>query len=101
MKIATRKDWTVKRMPKQRAQVLLARTFSPEEMHLIKRGFIPEAMEQKWFIFFERNRLHIHRSWTGYCIYIAHFKQEPGGYVVSRAEVSRDPNQYRRDRRCL
>jgi hypothetical protein len=51
-------------------------------------------MEQKWFIFFERNRLYVHRSWTGYCIYIAHFKKNPGGYVLSGAEVNRDPKQY-------
>jgi len=81
-------------MPRQRAQLLLDRSFSTEEMDRIRRGFIPEAMEQKWFIFFERNRLYVHRSWTGYCIYIAHFKKNPGGYVLSGAEVNRDPKQY-------
>jgi hypothetical protein len=94
MKTATRKDWNVKRMPKLRAQFLLDRTFATEEMDRIKRGFIPEVMEQKWFIFFERHRLYVHRSWTGFCIYIAHFKENPSGYTILRVEVNRDPKQY-------
>jgi hypothetical protein len=94
MKTATRKDWEVKPMPRQRAQLIYDRAFSAQEMELIKRGFVPQAMEQKWFIFFERNRLYVHRSWTGYCIYIAQFKKESNGYAIARAEVNRDGRQY-------
>ena len=94
MKFATRKDWTILPMPKQRAQLILDRTFSFPEMERIKRGFIPQAMEQKWFIFFERNRLHIHRSWTGFCIYRVQFGRKNSSYVISRAESNRDPKQY-------
>ncbi len=94
MKIATRKDWSIKRMPKQRARLVLDRMFSPEEMGLIKRGLIPEAPAQKWFIFFERNRLHVHRSWTGVCVYVVQFEKQSCGYVISRVEVNRHPKQW-------
>src|ERR1035438_1614173 len=94
MKIATRKDWTIKRMAKQRAQLAVDRTFSLEEIELIKRGFIPTQMEQKWFIFFERNRLYVHRSWTGFCIYMVQFEVKSNGYHISRAEVNQDAEQY-------
>jgi 8-oxo-dGTP pyrophosphatase MutT (NUDIX family) len=59
LKTATRKDWKVKRLPARRTKLLIDRTFSSAEMDLVKRGFIPKEMEQKWFIFFERNRLYI------------------------------------------
>jgi len=94
MNIATRKDWSIKRMPKQRAQLVLDRTFSPEEMGLIRRGFIPEAPAQKWFIFFERNRLHVHRSWTGVCVYVVQFEKQSCGCVISHVEANRHPEQW-------
>jgi hypothetical protein len=94
MKTATRKDWEIKRMPKQRTELVLDRTFSPGEMDLIKRGFIPKAMEQKWFIFFERNRLHVHRSWTGVCVYVVQFEKKACDYVISRVEANRHPKQW-------
>jgi hypothetical protein len=94
MKTATRKDWRIVPMPKRRAQLAIDRTFSREEMNLIKRGFIPQQMEQKWFIFFERNRLYVHRSWTGFCIYMVKCEKKSNGYLISRAEVNRDAEQY-------
>lgn len=55
--------------------------FNAEEMARIKRGFIPEAMEDKWLIDFSRNRLRFHRSWTGFCVYVAHFKPRQDNFV--------------------
>ena len=41
-------------------------------MDLIKKGVIPKAMEDKWFIYYDtsENKLYLHRSWTGFLMYV-------------------------------
>ena len=81
-------------LPKLRSLIRTEQEFNAEEMARIKRGFIPEAMEDKWFIYFSRNRLRFHRSWTGFCVYVAHFKPRQDNFVLSLIEANRDAEQY-------
>lgn len=94
MKKATSKDWKTKPLPKKRSLIPADRQFTSGEMDRIKRGFIPMAMEEKWFVFFKRNRLYFHRSWTGYCVFVAHFKRRQDGYVLHLIEANRNRRQY-------
>ena len=94
MKKATSKDWKIKPLPKKRSLIPADRHFTLAEMNRIKRGVIPLEMEEKWFIFFKRNRLYFHRSWTGYCVFVAHFKRRQGGYVLHLIEANRNARQY-------
>lgn len=57
-------------------------------------GLIPEQMEEKWFIYWQDNKLYFHRSWVGYCIYVVHFLAESDSYRMIAADVNRDPKQY-------
>jgi hypothetical protein len=92
---ATRQAWpNLKPLPAQRAHLSLQRAFTQPEYERICSGFIPEAMEDKWFIFTEDGTLYIHRSWTGYCIYQLTLTKGDTTYVVSEALVNRDENQY-------
>ncbi len=89
-------DWQTKPMPAQKITVELGRMFSAEEMATIRRGLVPQQMEDKWFIYWQDNRLFFHRSWTGFCIYSVHFAIKDGGAgQMVAAEVNRDPEQYR------
>ena len=90
-RIADRSDWEIKSMPKKRAAFVLDRTFTAQQMAALRRGNIPQAMEDKWFWFMEGNTLYAHRSWTGYCIYRIDFKPD-NKHVVT---VNRDPEQYK------
>ncbi len=56
----------------------------------LRRGNIPQAMEDKWFWYMEGSTLWAHRSWTGYCIYRIDMKED-GRHAVT---VNRDPEQY-------
>ena len=94
MKIATSKDWKTKLLPKKRSLIPADRQFTLAEINRIKRGFIPMAMEEKWFVFFKRNRLYFHRSWTGYCVFVAHFKRRQDGFVLHLIEANRNRRQY-------
>ena len=50
--------------------------FSEGQYEILKKGLIPEEMEDKWFIYFENNWLYFHRSWTGYGIFKAEIIEE-------------------------
>lgn len=89
--IAHRDDWKTEPMPKKCESFVLNRSFSDEEMEILRHGNIPQAMEDKWFWYMEGFTLWAHRSWTGYCIYQIEFKED-GNHVVT---VNRNPDQYR------
>ena len=90
----TRNDWKLKPMPKKHVRIPLERSFTSEEMDKIKLGFKPDSMDDHWFLYFEKGRLYCHRSWTGFCIFIAHFKRKQGRNVLHQIEVNRNPKQY-------
>ncbi len=90
-RIAKRGDWKTKPMPKKHAVFTFRRAFSSEEMDNLRRGNIPQAMEDKWFWYMEGDTLWAYRSWTGHCIYRIDFKED-NEHVVT---VNRDPRQYK------
>jgi len=90
--IANRSSWKNLPLPSQRKKLNIERTFSEEEYNRLSKGFIPEVMEDKWFIFMENNILYFHRSWTGVCIYEVHFDNK---LATKEAWVNRDNEQYK------
>lgn len=85
-------DWNSLRAMSERHAVLHpTMQFSGEEMAKIRRGFYPTVMEQKWFIYFTRTRLRLHRSWTGILYFDVGFAFEAdGGATVTDVVVSRE-----------
>ena len=81
-------------IPAKHIIVPLDRLFSKDEAALLKLGFLPQEMQDKWFIYFEKDVLHFHRSWTGYCIYQVSLAQEHDALRMTQALVNRDPEQY-------
>ncbi|MGF1761217.1 hypothetical protein L4D76_25500 [Photobacterium sagamiensis] len=94
MKTAKPMDWKIETLPSKQTTIPLDRTFPPQEMEQIRRGLVPEQMEDKWFIYWKDGTLFFHRSWTGFCIYVVHFAAEDGSCRMIKAEVNRDPAQY-------
>src|ERR1700679_1045445 len=95
MDVATRSSWKTLSPPKSCEPLLFEGTFSDGEYQLIRKGVIPKAMEDKWFIFLENDSLHFHRSWTGAEIYCIRLQQAGEVWRVSDSWVNRDPEQYR------
>jgi hypothetical protein len=91
---ATRDSWQTKPMPEQRARLSLEHRYTPEEFEAIGRGFVPENMDDKWFIYLEQDWLYLHRSWTGLCIFQARFERAGNGHRIAEAWVNRDSEQY-------
>jgi hypothetical protein len=92
---ATRQSWPHPQpLPAQRSQLSLQRAFTEQEYERICLGFIPERMEDKWFMFVEDDTLYIHRSWTGFCIYQVRFIKADTHYIIEDVFANRDADQY-------
>lgn len=87
-KIATKDSWKTFDMPEDKVILSINQKYSKEEYNKIKQGFIPEVMEEKWFIYFKEQKLYIHRSWTGYCIYQINFSKEDENIIITKGYLN-------------
>ncbi len=92
---ATIESWKTHPTPARRQDLGYSGTFTVNEAEALKRGFIPQEMEDKWFICFHDGWLLFYRSWTGYGIYGLRLNATPEGIHVIESWVNRDPEQYR------
>ena len=76
MKKAQKHDWETEKMPLETETFSMEIELSESEYEQLQNGIIPQEMEDKWFIYFEEDTLYIHRSWTGFCIYILEFPKD-------------------------
>jgi len=87
---ATSKSWDIKPFGRT-IEIPYSDNFTAEEYARLKRGLIPEAMEEKWFIYFEDHELHFHRGWTGQGIFRVELQEEESGDAsVKRALFATD-----------
>lgn len=93
-RIAAKDDWKLKPLPKARALIDYHPVFSKEQFERIRRGNIPESMDDHWFIYYAEPWLFWHRSWTGYGIYGMRLESLPDGYRVAETWASRNAKQY-------
>lgn len=84
-------DWKTIAMPSQVETFIIEKTISDQELAYLQEGHQPQEMEDKWFMYFENHKLFIHRSWSGYCIYIVDVS-ETGKLNVC---VNRNSEQYK------
>ena len=84
MKVAEKTDWKNFPMSEQTEYFTIDINYDEQQLETIKKGLIPEVMEDKWFIYFEDNKLYCHRSWTGYCIFIIEFLDKSIGVTATR-----------------
>lgn len=95
MSAAKSTDWKNEPLPTKRVTVCLDRRFSLAEMNSIRRGLVPEQMEDKWFVYWKDDTLFFHRSWTGFCIYAARFAKYGDQFKMTEADVNNDPRQHK------
>lgn len=93
--IAKPDSWKTLPLPTTRADLGFAASYTPPEFAQIQQGLIPQAMEDKWFIYYDNLWLYFHRSWTGAGIYGVRFQTTDSGASVVESWVSRDPAQYK------
>lgn len=92
----TKKSFKVKlpKMPKQYANIMVNRELEPFDSCLAARGFCPREMEDKWFIYYEDQKLIFRRSWTGIMIYSVEAYWRADRLYLGHAYANRKENQY-------
>ncbi|WP_426958111.1 hypothetical protein [Muricoccus radiodurans] len=81
--------------PMQAAITLpMDRLFTPLEANLLRAGFLPEVMEDRWFAYMLDDRLHLRRSWTGELIYVVELVAEGRALRARSVAVNADNKAY-------
>ena len=93
---AKKNSWKTLPMPDTPAELKFNRSFTKEEYVHLSKGLTPHEMEDKWFIFMEKDCLYFHRSWTGFCIYQLKIIPDGEKYTVNEVFVNSKQNQYKR-----
>ena len=93
-KAAQRENWQTRALPEECAKLNFQASYNRQEYERICLGIIPQDMDNKWFVFVERDVAFFHRSWTGICIYKLSFELRQDRYVVTEALVNRKTEQY-------
>lgn len=65
-------------------------SYSLEDFELIRRGFVPAQMEDKWFAYYDEPELFFHRSWTGYAVYRVGFSVDANRVHAVNAVCAED-----------
>src|SRR4051812_1265160 len=97
MSSATRDSWKTLPPPAKKKTLGFSALYTDADAEKMMRGLVPEAMEDKWFVYFFEDWLYFHRSWTGACIYAVRLESSSASVRVVDSWVSGDPQQYRAD----
>ena len=93
MEIANKNSWKVTPMDipyKIEVSILLT---EGQYLHLTK-GFIPRDMDDRWFIYFENDILHLYRSWTGFEFFNAPIHKVKETYLIPYFMVEKNTEKY-------
>ena len=93
IKIAAKDSWKIHPM-KQPKKIKVSISLSKERYHKLKMGFIPKQQEDRWFIYFDKEWLHIHRAWSGFEIFKAKIIRHQNGYLINEFLVEQAPDKY-------
>lgn len=94
IKKANKNSWTIKPMPANPIVLDFDILVQKDLVPALTKGFIPKEMEDKWFIYFEDNKLFMHRSWTGFLVCSINFKEQDGGLRSDKIEINSDKDQF-------
>ncbi|WP_308288873.1 ADP-ribosylglycohydrolase family protein [Streptomyces humicola] len=71
-------------------------TWTPGQWQRIRLGIASQAMEEKWNVYLDGDRMFWHRSWTGHCIFEVAVEQTAHGWRPTGAWVESDRGTYQR-----
>lgn len=93
-KVATKDTWDIEPMPDKHTTIPMDETIPSAAMRIVKQGHIPKSMEDHWFMYCDDTTIRYHRSWSGFCIYIAKYEDDGTNCKITELTVNRDPEQY-------
>lgn len=81
-------------MPQRHKKLALDAAYAPIDSILIARGFVPNDMDDRWFISLDGASLIFRRSWTGFVIFQIETAWRGASLYLGAVTVNRDPDQY-------
>lgn len=69
-------------------------TLTPEHFAKLQMGFIPENMDDRWFVYFDNDWVYLHRSWTGYETFRAKIQTENDRYTIREFWAETEPKKF-------
>ena len=87
--IATKDSWNIEPMPEEDVSKLQAGlTLTDGDMEIIRRGHIPEAQEDHWFMYCDNEYIRYYRSWSGMCAFEAHYTREDDHWLIDSITIN-------------
>ena len=87
--IATKDSWKTDPMPYENVSRLqMGITMTDEDMGIIRRGHIPEAQEDHWFMYCDDEYIRYYRSWTGMCAFEAHYTRVDDHWLIDSLTIN-------------
>lgn len=91
---ATRDSWDNQPLSEKTILLPYNKSFNAQEYELLSYGFIPDSMEDKWFIYLENDVIYFHRSWTGICVFQIYLEKTFDGCQIKEAWVTSGNNSF-------
>lgn len=91
-KIATAESWSITPMDPDHRECEIQMYLSISDMDILRHGHIPEVMEDHWFMFVDDEHIRYFRSWTGLCVFEAHYIFDGTKYIIDHLNI--DKNNY-------
>lgn len=68
--VVSKKDWKLEPFSDIHENLVLEHYLSREDVEILKLGFKPADMDDRWFTYYEGGRLYCYRSWSGLCMFV-------------------------------
>lgn len=98
---ATKDDWSIKPLPNRYSDFIIDFFVSEEMELLLKFGFKPTSMEEKWFVYYDAGKLYCYRSWSGRCYYMVTLQPNSTKQLVRafsyKDSMSKDHQEFAKD----
>jgi hypothetical protein len=66
-----------------------------EDMEILRKGHIPNAQEDHWFMYCDDEHIRYYRSWTGMCAFEAHYrKMADGSYLIDHLTINKNITEF-------
>lgn len=66
-----------------------------DKLRILRRGHIPEAQEDHWFMVCDEEYIRYFRSWTGVCVFEAHYaRNSSGAYRIDRLRINHSLSEF-------
>lgn len=95
-KIATKDSWSTEPWPEENDITFMKTDIdvSEADMDILRRGHIPDAMEDHWFMYSDDKAIRYYRSWTGMPAFEARYVKTNLGAKITSLKMNRELCQW-------